>query len=203
MAGRLSLEFVSSATRSSDLPDLDVPEIAVVGRSNVGKSSLINSLARRRDLAKVSKTPGRTQLLNYFTLRDPQRGVTVGGFVDLPGYGFAKVPHNVRQKWQRMIEDYLLERDQLSMVLVLVDAAVGPTDLDVMMLDWLRANALPHQVVATKYDKVKSSQRSKRKSQLAEGCMLEPGDITWTSTAKNIGIDVLWSRVSGWLELDR
>lgn len=202
MAGRPNLEFVTSASRVADLPADPLPEVAVVGRSNVGKSSLINALARRRDLAKVSKTPGRTQLLNYFALVDPGRNARVGGFVDLPGYGFAKVPERVRTSWQTMIEDYLLEREQLEMVLVLVDAAVGPTELDLVMLDWLRTHGIPHQVIATKYDKVKASRRARRRNELATRCGLEPGDVTWTSTTGNVGIDVLWSRLSTWLGLD-
>ena len=98
-----------------------------------------------------------------------------------------------------MIERYLLEREPLEMVMVLVDAEVGPTKLDAQMLDWLRAETLPHSVVATKLDKVKSSQRPKRKKDLAAGCQLEVGDIVWTSTTKDIGLDALRSLVRLWL----
>ena len=101
--------------------------------------------------------------------------------------------------WAGMIERYLLEREPLEMVMVLVDAEVGPTKLDAQMLDWLRAEALPHSVVATKLDKVKSSQRPKRKKELAAGCQLEVGDIVWTSTTKDIGLDSLRSLVKLWL----
>lgn len=202
MSGPLSLEFVQSASNVDQLPSLDVPEAAVVGRSNVGKSSLINALANRRSLAKVSKTPGRTQLINYFALREPRRAEPVGALVDLPGYGFAKVPADVRSGWQAMIEGYLLQREQLEMVLVLVDGEVGPTALDRSMLEWLRANGLPHQVVATKHDKVKASVRTRRRRDLAAGCDLEIGDITWTSAERNVGIDVLRARLRVWLGLD-
>src|SRR5512140_2940257 len=129
----LQLSFVTSAKRHVDLPDSPC-EVAFVGRSNVGKSSLINALANRKQLAKVSNTPGRTQLLNMFVLPG-------GGAVrDLPGYGYAKVPGREKSGWQRMIEDYLLEREELALVFVLVDGEIGPTKLDVQMLDWLRAS---------------------------------------------------------------
>lgn len=202
MARPLVLEFVKSATRSTELPDIDLPEAAIVGRSNVGKSSLVNALSNRRSLAKVSKTPGRTQLLNYFSLSEQPGTAQIAAVVDLPGYGFAKVPKSVRSAWQPMIEGYLLERPQLQIVLVLIDGEVGPTSLDVSMLQWLRAHAVPHQIVATKHDKVKASTRVKRKRELAERCQLEPGDITWTSADKNVGVDVLRSRLRTWLDLD-
>ena len=188
MSGRLSLTFASSATRLHQLPDTDA-EVAFVGRSNVGKSSLINALANQRQLARVSNTPGRTQLINVFELATQRPGrVTV---VDLPGYGYAKVPERVRRDWAPMIEGYLLERDQLEMVFVLVDGAIGPTPLDVQMLDWLRDHEVPHTVVATKMDKVKSSKKRTRKRDLAAGCQLETGDIVWVSAAKDINIDQL------------
>jgi len=184
MPGPLPLTFRASATRLDQLPDSPA-EVAFVGRSNVGKSSLINALANQRQLARVSNTPGRTQLINLFTL--PSGGTVV----DLPGYGYAKAPGTVRAGWQEMIEGYLLGREQLAMIFVLVDGEIGPTKLDVQMLDWLRDNELPHTVVATKWDKVKSSRRDTRKRELAAGCLLEPGDIVYVSAAKNVNLDRL------------
>lgn len=184
----LQMIFVRSATDHRDLPHAPA-EVAIVGRSNVGKSSLINAMANRRQLAMVSNTPGRTQLLNQFVLPS---GHTV---VDLPGYGFAKVPAAMRGTWQAMIEGYLLEREELVCTLVLVDGEIGPTKLDVQMLEWLRASELTHLVVATKLDKVKPSRLGARKAELARGCMLEVGDVIWTSAAKGDGIDFLRGRV--------
>ena len=180
----LQLKFVQSASRVHQLPELG-PEVAFVGRSNVGKSSLINALAHQRQLARVSNTPGRTQLINVFS------HVAGGAVVDLPGYGYAKVPGHIRGDWSSMIEGYLLEREELVMVFVLVDGEIGPTPLDVQMLEWLRYNDVPHTVVATKSDKVKSAKRQRRKRDLAEGCMLEQGDIVWASASKNVGIERL------------
>lgn len=197
MSGRpLALRFVSSATRTQQLPDSEA-EVAFVGRSNVGKSSLINALANQKQLARVSNTPGRTQLINLFELvdratRDDSRPATV---VDLPGYGFAKVPGRVRKDWAPMIEGYLLDREPLAMVYVLVDGEIGPTPLDVQMLDWLRESEIPHTVVATKMDKVKSSKRRTRRHELAAGCQLDVGDIVWVSAAKNVNLDQLRSLV--------
>jgi GTP-binding protein len=188
----LDLRFVTSADHVDRLPDLRA-EAAVVGRSNVGKSSLLNALAGRQGLANTSKTPGRTQLLNCFAMPDDT------GIVDCPGYGYAKVSKVQRASWGRMIDTYLLEREQLTMVMVLVDGEIGPTKLDVEMLTWLRANTVPHQVVATKHDKVKAKQREKRKRDLAAGCDLLPNDVVWTSAAKHVGIDRLRDLVRLWL----
>jgi GTP-binding protein len=193
MSGRpLAITFVSSATRTHQLPD-STAEVAFVGRSNVGKSSLINALANQKQLARVSNTPGRTQLINVFSHAGG------GTLVDLPGYGYAKVPGRVRKDWSEMIEGYLLEREPLVTVFVLVDGEIGPTPLDVQMLDWLRDNEVPHTVVATKIDKVRSSHRQNRRRELAAGCRLEPGDIVWVSAAKGINIDQLRGLVVGHL----
>jgi GTP-binding protein len=186
----LRLKFVTSAVRLSQLPDLEA-EVAFVGRSNVGKSSLINALANTKQLARVSNTPGRTQLINLFTLASDDRA----GLVDLPGYGYAKVPGRVRKDWPEMIEGYLLERESLVQVFVLVDGEIGPTPLDQQMLNWLRAHDVAHTVVATKWDKVKSAKRNTRRKDLAVGCDLETGDVVWVSASKNHGIDDLRSLV--------
>jgi GTP-binding protein len=196
MSQALDLRFVLSADRLEALPDTAV-EVAVVGRSNVGKSSLLNALAGRKALANVSKTPGRTQLLNCFTLTNhDDRAV-----IDCPGYGYAAVSKDKRASWGRMIDRYLLERESLAMVLVLVDGEIGPTKLDQQLLEWLRSNTIPHSVIATKHDKVKSSVRERRKRDLAAGCDLEPGDVVWVSAAKNVGIDRLRDLVRLWLEV--
>jgi GTP-binding protein len=190
----LQLRFVLSAEKVSQLPDSPA-EVAFVGRSNVGKSSLLNAIDHRKNLARVSKTPGRTRLLNCFETGD---GATV---VDCPGYGYAAVPKHMLRSWQEMIEQYLLEREQLKMILVLVDGEIGPTKLDLQMLDWLRSNTLPHSIIATKHDKVKASQRDKRKQQVAAACGLLPSDVVWVSSAKGTGIDRLRDLVHLWLSM--
>jgi GTP-binding protein len=180
----LPLQFVSSAPRHTDLPPTHA-EVAMVGRSNVGKSSLINALANRKQLAHVSNTPGRTQLLNIFEQPD---GPTV---VDLPGYGYAKVPHVLHDTWQAMIEGYLLERQGLKLVCILIDGEIGPTKLDLGMLDWARSYELPIQIVATKLDKVSGSRIGLRKEELSSRCGVSMDDVCWVSAEKGTGIDDL------------
>jgi GTP-binding protein len=192
---QLQLEFVTSGTRVDQLPDSPA-EIAIVGRSNVGKSSLINALANRNQLARVSKTPGRTQLLNLFRLPD---GTSV---VDLPGYGYAKVPAAVRKQWAPMIEGYLLGREELRLVVLLLDAEVGPTALDLQTLEWLLSHDVAVELVATKHDKVRPSQRERRKRDLAAKCGREPGDVLWVSASKGVNITLLRDRIRGWLSLE-
>jgi GTP-binding protein len=188
----LDLRFVLSADRLEALPDMRA-EVAVVGRSNVGKSSLLNALAGRNGLAKTSKTPGRTQLLNCFAMGDD------AAVIDCPGYGYASVSKTQRAAWGRMIDTYLLEREQLAMIMVLVDGEIGPTKLDAQLLDWIQSNALPHQVIATKHDKVRSGLREKRKKELSAGCGLLPADVVWVSATKNVGLDRLRDLVRLWL----
>jgi GTP-binding protein len=195
MSGPLQLNFVTSATTLTKMPAMPA-EVAVVGRSNVGKSSLINALANRKRLAHVSNSPGRTQLINLFELPDGC------GVVDLPGYGYAAVPGRVRANWPEMIEGYLLGREELVKIVILVDGEIGPTKLDVQMLAWVKSHELPYFVVATKHDKVKSSQRERRKKDLAAGCELAPGQILWVSAAKGTGIEQLRGLIRGWLADD-
>ena len=208
MTAPLRLTFIQSAARVGELPGSPV-EVAFVGRSNVGKSSLINALANQKQLARVSNTPGRTQLINMFSAdrangRDKDSTEqTTGTVVDLPGYGYAKASKTVRRGWPAMIEGYLLGRENLVMVFVLVDGEIGPTKLDVQMLEWLRYNVVPHTVVATKMDKVKSAKRATRRKDLAAGCLLDLGDIVWVSATKGDGIDTLRSLVRTWTDTAR
>lgn len=184
MTSPLALEFVKSARRLAELPPTDA-EVAFVGRSNVGKSSLVNALANRKQLAKVSNTPGRTQLINLFQRREG------GTLVDLPGYGYAKVPDRERKQWQGMIEGYLLGREELQALMLLLDGEIGPTALDLQMIHWLNANEIPAVLVATKLDKVRPSRLAGRKQQVAKACGVAERDVLWVSAAKGTGIDRL------------
>ena len=197
MNAPLQMDFVTSAAELHQLP-ASRAEIAVMGRSNVGKSSLLNALAQRKRLANVSGKPGRTQLLNCFSAGE---GVTI---VDLPGYGYASTASaRTRAGWRRRMERYVLEREELRLALLLIDGEVGPTKLDLEMLAWLRRHAVPFQLVATKHDKVRSSKRQRRKRELAERCAVDPREVLWTSVEKQVGIDRLRELVRAVLDLDR
>lgn len=195
MSSPLQLEFVMSASKHTQLPESEV-EIAVAGRSNVGKSSLLNALANRKSLAKTSKTPGATRLLNVFELQPEGSGKWV---VDLPGYGYAKAPKHEQDRWARMIENYLVERETLELVLLLIDGAVGPTGLDKQSIDWFNHIGVPLRIVATKHDKVKPSQLGKRKNDLAKGCGVDKKHVRWVSSAKGVGVPELRAEIHAFL----
>jgi len=184
MAGPLALRFVSSYPRSQDMP-ATVAEIALVGRSNVGKSSLLNALAQRKQLARTSKTPGATRLLNAFELGAEGSGRWV---VDLPGYGYAKASKAEQARWSSMAEGYLANREPLRGVLHLIDGEIGPTRLDLQTVEWLDGLDLPVTYVATKADKVRSSRRGTRKAELASKLGTDRGTVHWTSATKGTGI---------------
>ncbi|MEX1177901.1 MAG: ribosome biogenesis GTP-binding protein YihA/YsxC [Nitriliruptor sp.] len=181
----MPLTFVTSADRLDQLPSSRA-EVAVVGRSNVGKSSLLNALAGRKGLAKVSSKPGKTQLLNVFATDD---GATL---VDLPGYGYASsASKTTRASWDTRMHGYLLGRAPLRLTFLLVDGAVGPAGQDTEVLAWLRDHDVPFQVVATKHDKVKSSKRVRRRRDLAAGCEVDEREVLWVSAEKNVGLERL------------
>ncbi len=156
----ISAQFVLSATAPNHYPAPNLPEIAFLGRSNVGKSSLLNSLLQVRGLARTSSTPGRTQLINFFLIEEAFY------FVDLPGYGFAKVPLAVREQWGPMIERYLNTRESLTLCILIVDARHEPQRLDQQMHEWLVATQRDYCVVATKADKLSKNQLSSRVAKL-------------------------------------
>ena len=143
MSSPLPITFLQSASRLHQLPERAL-ELAIVGRSNVGKSSLINALANRKKLAKTSKTPGATQLINVYELSPEGSGHWL---VDLPGYGFAKAPKQEMERWRRMIEEYLMESESLGGTIVLIDSLVGPTELDLQMVEWLDHIDLPLSLI--------------------------------------------------------
>ena len=148
-------EFIISAVGPNQYPDDALPEIALAGRSNVGKSSLINRMIHRKNLARTSSTPGKTQHLNYYRINDALY------FVDFPGYGYAKVSKTQRQVWGTMIEKYLLERETLKLVMLVVDLRHPPSKDDELMYDWLKHYDLPICVIATKADKIPKSRWQK------------------------------------------
>lgn len=152
-----SAEYVTSAAAPTGFPPLGAPEIAFAGRSNVGKSSLLNSLTGQKSLARTSGTPGRTQLLNWFRIASP-KGVPLF-FVDLPGFGFAKVPVGVRRSWGPLIEEYLAERDTLALVLLLIDLRRGPEAEELDLAAWLTQANVPFHIVMTKADQLPKAKR--------------------------------------------
>ena len=148
------ITFLKSAPTLDFLPDPTVPELAFAGRSNVGKSSLLNALTGRKSLARASVTPGRTQELNFFEVGEP----AVLRLVDMPGYGYAKAPKSIVKEWQRVVRDYLRGRQVLKRTLVLIDARHGPKEVDVEMMKMLDEAAVGYRLVITKADKIKASE---------------------------------------------
>lgn len=188
----LSAEFIKSCVAPEHFPQGDIPEIAIVGRSNVGKSSLINSLLHRKGLAKVSRTPGKTRAVNLFLITTSDPGLARFYLVDLPGYGFARVSKSVRAEWGPLIDSYLTEQPSLLEVVLLVESRVV-TEQDRQTVAWLRSIGREPLVVATKVDKLKPSERVRtlrqahRDLQLPEGRMLIP-----YSVMTGEGRDQLW-----------
>lgn len=186
--------FLKSAPELRHLPDPVVPEVAFAGRSNVGKSSLLNALTNRNGLARTSNTPGRTQELNFFDVGDP----LAFRLVDMPGYGFAKAPKDVVRKWRYLVNDFLRGRDVLKRALVLIDARHGIKDVDREILDMLDAAAVSYRMVLTKADKIKASELTEVTARTAEEARTRPAahpDILATSSEKGMGIPELRAAV--------
>jgi GTP-binding protein len=182
-----SAEFVKSAFNSSHYPTDGLPEISFLGRSNVGKSSLINSLLLRKGLARTSNTPGRTQSINFFLINESFY------FVDLPGYGFAKVSKQMRGDWGKMAEEYLRQRQQLVLSIQLVDSRHKPTALDIQLHEWLVFHGKPNVIVATKVDKLSNTQYQKSAKEIEK--TLPSSDVISYSSATGRGRDALWTAI--------
>lgn len=191
MAAPLALRFVRSYADADALSSAQA-EIALAGRSNVGKSSLINALANRKGLARTSKTPGATRLLNAFELLPEGSGRIL---MDLPGYGYAKAPRAEQARWGQLATRYVEHRQPLVAVLHLIDGQVGPTRSDLEAAEWLRSLERPVCFVATKADKLKSSKRQGRRNDICERLGVGVGDLAWTSAASGTGIPELRSRI--------
>jgi GTP-binding protein len=196
-AGKLfsgRVEFLLSAPQLKFLPDPTVPEIAFCGRSNVGKSSLLNALTGRRAIARASVTPGRTQELNFFEVGEP----TLFRLVDMPGYGFAKAPVKVVDKWKALVRTYLRGRAVLARTLVLVDARHGLKDVDREMMKMLDEAAVTYRVVLTKADKIKASELEATAAKVAAEAKTHVAaypEVHVTSSEKGMGIDELRAAV--------
>lgn len=183
-----SVEFIKSATQPSGYPAGNLPEVAFVGRSNVGKSSLINALLQRKHLARTSNTPGRTQIINFFNVNKDYV------FVDLPGYGFARVPESVKKEWGPMIETYLRERECLKMVIFILDIRRAPSLDDMNLKAWLDYYGRRTLFVLTKSDKITRGEMKNRQRIIRES--LELTDLPVTFSAKTgLGREQVWEEI--------
>ncbi len=189
-----SATFVKSATRPGNYPPTDFPEVAFAGRSNVGKSSLINILVNRRGLVRTSSTPGRTQLLNFFDIN------STFYLVDLPGYGFAKVPLAVKKEWGPMVRTYLEGRQNLRALLLLFDIRRTPREEDLQLLDWLEELEVPTIPVITKVDKISRSRRETQLRSILEATGLPRDAFTLFSALTREGRDEIWQRIEAALD---
>lgn len=182
-----SCEFIISAVSPKQYPEEEMPEIALVGRSNVGKSSLINMLLNRKKMARTSSTPGKTQTINFFKINNEYH------LVDLPGYGYARVSKSSKETWGKMMETYLTTRDNLVEVIQLIDIRHKPTEQDIQMYNWIRHFGFKGIVVATKLDKIKRSQRQKHISQIRKNLEMDKDDILLAVSSTNReGKEKLW-----------
>ena len=189
-------EFIFASAKAGDLPPIGPPEIAFAGRSNVGKSSLLNALTNRKTLARVSHTPGRTQQLNFFALGGPPPRLRL---VDMPGYGYAAVGKEKVANWTALMRDYLRGRASLARVFLLVDARRGVKDLDEEMFELLDRSAVSYQIVLTKHDELKVAERAQALAATQEALAKRPAaypELVFTSSQTGVGIGELRAAVA-------
>lgn len=188
---RPTTQFLLSALSATQFPAESVPEIAFLGRSNVGKSSLLNALVGEK-AAKVSSTPGRTRAINFFLIADERERAKMI-FADLPGYGYAKISKSISAEWPKFIEPYLAERETLSLCVCLVDSNIPPRPPDRQLLEWLSAAGREFVVVATKVDRLSGNERTRNLTALRKGLGVE--EILPISAKTNAGVKELWARI--------
>lgn len=189
-----SSEIVISAVKPDQYPESHLPEFALAGRSNVGKSSFINKMLNRRGLARISSKPGKTQTLNFYLINE------ILHFVDVPGYGYAKVSKKEREAWGKMIETYLTNREQLKAVVLIVDLRHPPTSDDVMMYNFLKHYEIPCVVIATKADKIPKTKWQKHMKITKETLDIDPNDqIILFSSETGYGKDQAWSALKSYM----
>lgn len=185
------VEFVGSYGAAKEMPRMTVPEFTLVGRSNVGKSSALNALSyRKKNVAVVSKTPGRTRRLNLFKVGK------VCAITDLPGYGYAKVSKDLQDDWRKQIEGYLRKRENLKLAVLFVDSQIDPNPLDAQLLDFLEAENIPTLVVATKADKLRANDVETNLARLYEGLALPEGQPLLLSSKTSYGRDEMWRAIT-------
>lgn len=185
-----SAEITMSAVNKSQYPDEGIPEIALVGRSNVGKSSTVNTLLNRRNFARTSQTPGKTRTINFYLINQEFF------FVDLPGYGYAKIAKSEKEKWGVIMERYLQERDELCAIFLLVDIRHEPTNDDVMMYEWIKHFGYNCVVIATKADKISRGQYQKHISIIRKKLQLDPSEkVLPISSLKKTGVEEIWNEI--------
>jgi GTP-binding protein len=189
-----SAKFICSAVTPGQYPPDDLPEVAFAGRSNVGKSSLINKILNRKKLVRTSKTPGRTQLLNFFEINELWR------FVDLPGYGYAKVPVEVQKRWRPMVESYLTTRVNLRGMVWLLDIRREVSKEDLQLWDWLQAKQIEVIIVVTKADKLSKNKRNKQAASIARSLGREAQELIQFSATSGEGKDEIWQALLRILE---
>ncbi len=183
------VDFVKSAVEPTHYPDYDYPEIAFAGRSNVGKSSLINTLIQRKDMVKTSSRPGCTQLINFFLVNEAI------SFVDLPGYGYAKVSKKLRARWQPMVEKYLRSRENLLGLILLIDIRRDPRQEEFDLMDWLEGNDIPYLVVLTKSDKLSKNQQQKQLASICSRINRDEDAVILFSSKTGRGRDAVFSQI--------
>ena len=181
----IKAEYLKGAVDKNSWPEEIYPEVVFCGRSNVGKSSLINMLTNKKNLARTSQVPGKTQLLNFFNINDMLY------FVDFPGYGYAKVSKDMKKQFGKMIEEYIKNREALRLVFLLVDMRHKPTEDDVLMYEFLKYHDLNIKVIATKCDKIKNSERKECIDNILNTLNITKEDLIITSSEKRIGFDLI------------